>query len=63
MNRIVLELGMFETLSLAVLAIYFGEFLRKQFPVLKNIVYLPLLWGEQYLLLFLWDCIMRISMS
>ncbi|HEY4532970.1 MAG TPA: sodium/glutamate symporter [Fusobacterium sp.] len=36
MNRIVLELGMFETLSLAVLAIYFGEFLRKQFPVLKK---------------------------
>lgn len=28
MNRIVLELGMFETLSLAVLAIYFGEFLK-----------------------------------
>lgn len=36
MERIVLELGMFETLALAVLAIYFGEFLRKQFPVLKR---------------------------
>lgn len=36
MERIVLELGMFETLSLAVLAIYLGNFLRKVFPVLKK---------------------------
>ena len=31
-----LQLGMFETLALAVLAIYLGNFLRKVFPVLKK---------------------------
>lgn len=36
MEKIVLKLGMFETLMIAVLAIYFGEFLRKKFPVLKK---------------------------
>lgn len=36
MERIVLKLGMFETLALAVIAIYFGEFLRKKFPILKK---------------------------
>ena len=32
----VLKLGMFETLALAVLAIYFGDFLRAKMPVLKR---------------------------
>lgn len=36
MEKIVLKLGMFETLMIAVLAIYFGEFLRKKFPILKK---------------------------
>lgn len=36
MERVVLKLGMFETLALAVLAIYFGDFLRKKFPILKK---------------------------
>lgn len=36
MERIVLKLGMFETLALGVLAIYFGDFLRKIFPILKK---------------------------
>lgn len=36
MERIILKLGMFETLALAVVAIYFGEFLRKMFPILKK---------------------------
>lgn len=36
MERTVLQLGMFETLALAVLAIYLGNFLRKMFPVLKK---------------------------
>lgn len=36
MERVVLKLGMFETLALAVLAIYFGDLLRKLFPVLKK---------------------------
>lgn len=36
MERIVLKLGMFETLALGVLAIYFGDFLRKLFPILKK---------------------------
>ena len=31
----VLKLGMFETLALSVLAIYFGDFLRSKIPVLK----------------------------
>ena len=30
---------MFTTLMLAVLAIYFGEFLRKIFPILKKILF------------------------
>ena len=30
----VIKVSMFETLMLAVLAIYFGEFLRKRIPVL-----------------------------
>ena len=36
MERMALQLGMFETLALAVLAIYLGNFLRKVFPVLKK---------------------------
>ena len=36
MERVVLKLGMFETLALAVIAIYFGDFLRKKFPILKK---------------------------
>lgn len=36
MERVILKLGMFETLALAVLAIYFGNFLRKVFPILKK---------------------------
>lgn len=36
MERIVLKLGMFETLALGVLAIYFGDLLRKLFPILKK---------------------------
>ena len=32
----VLKLGMFETLALAVLAIYFGDFMRNKIPVLKK---------------------------
>lgn len=36
MERTVLELSMFETLALAVLAIYLGEYLRKLFPILKK---------------------------
>lgn len=32
----VLKLGMFETLALAVLAIYFGDFIRTKVPVLKK---------------------------
>ena len=32
----VLKITMFETLMLAVLAIYFGDFLRKIFPILKK---------------------------
>jgi len=34
MERIVVEFGMFETLLLAVIGIYIGDFLRKKFPVL-----------------------------
>ena len=36
MERIVLKLGMFETLMVAVIAIYAGEFLRNKIPVLKK---------------------------
>ncbi len=36
MERIVLKLGMFETLALGVLAIYLGNILRKMFPILKK---------------------------
>lgn len=36
MARFVLQLDMFETLALAVLAIYLGELLRKIFPILKK---------------------------
>lgn len=36
MERIVLKIGMFETLCLAVLAIFVGDFLRKKFPILKK---------------------------
>lgn len=36
MERFVLQLGMFETLALAVLGIFLGNFLRKVFPVLKK---------------------------
>lgn len=36
MARFVLQLDMFETLALAVLAIYLGDFLRKIFPILKK---------------------------
>ncbi|MGI5074318.1 sodium:glutamate symporter [Treponema vincentii] len=36
MERIVLKLGMFETLMVAVIAIYVGEFLRNKIPVLKK---------------------------
>lgn len=36
MERIILKVGMFETLMIAVLAIYFGEFLRKKIPILKK---------------------------
>lgn len=36
MERVVLKLGMFESLAIAVLAIYFGEMLRKIFPILKK---------------------------
>lgn len=36
MERIVLHLGMFETLFLAVLAIYVGDFLRLRFPILRK---------------------------
>jgi len=32
----VLKLGMFETLALAVLAIYFGDFIRSKMPILKK---------------------------
>lgn len=32
----VLKLGMFETLALAVLAIYFGDFMRSKIPILKK---------------------------
>lgn len=36
MERMVLKLGMFETLMVAVVAIYVGEFLRSKIPVLKK---------------------------
>ncbi|MCI7223100.1 MULTISPECIES: sodium/glutamate symporter [Fusobacterium] len=36
MERVVLKISMFQTLALAVIAIYFGEFLRKKFPILKK---------------------------
>jgi ESS family glutamate:Na+ symporter len=37
MNEILkIKLGMFETLGISVVAIYFGEFLRAKFPVLKK---------------------------
>jgi ESS family glutamate:Na+ symporter len=36
MERIVVEFGMFETLFLAVIGIYIGDFLRDKFPVLKK---------------------------
>lgn len=36
MERTVVELGMFETLFLAVLGIYLGDFLRAKFPALKK---------------------------
>ena len=36
MERMILQLGMFETLALAVLAIYLGNYLRKVFPILKK---------------------------
>lgn len=36
MERFVLQLGMFETLALAVLGIFLGNFLRKAFPVLRK---------------------------
>lgn len=36
MERIVLKLGMFETLMVAVIAIYVGEFLRNKIPALKK---------------------------
>lgn len=36
MGRVILQLGMFETLALAVLAIYLGEYLRNVFPILKK---------------------------
>ncbi|MDD4722058.1 MAG: sodium/glutamate symporter [Acidaminococcaceae bacterium] len=32
----ILKLGMFETLALAVLAIYFGDFMRSKIPILKK---------------------------
>jgi ESS family glutamate:Na+ symporter len=35
-ERMILQLGMFETLALAVLAIYLGNYLRKVFPILKK---------------------------
>ena len=40
-----LNFDMFTTLMLAVLAIYFGDFFKKIFPILKNIVYQLLLLG------------------
>lgn len=36
MERTVVELGMFETLFLAVIGIYLGDFLRAKFPALKK---------------------------
>lgn len=36
MERSVLQLGMFETLALAVMGIFLGDFLRKIFPILKK---------------------------
>lgn len=36
MERMIVELGMFETLFLAVLGIYLGDFLRAKFPALKK---------------------------
>lgn len=36
MERITVEFGMFETLFLAVIGIYLGDFLRDKFPVLKK---------------------------
>lgn len=36
MERIVVEFGMFETLLLAVIGIYLGDFLRDKFPILKK---------------------------
>ena len=36
MERIVVEFGMFETLFLAVIGIYIGDFLREKFPILKK---------------------------
>ncbi len=36
MEREVLKIGMFETLMVAVLAIYFGEFLRKKIPAIEK---------------------------
>lgn len=36
MERIILKIGMFETLMMAVLAIYFGEFLRNRITILKK---------------------------
>lgn len=36
MGRIMLNMGMFETLGLAILGIYLGNFLRAKFPVLKK---------------------------
>jgi len=32
----ILKVGMFETLALAVLAIYFGDFMRSKIPLLKK---------------------------
>lgn len=36
MERVIFKISMFETLMIAVLAIYCGEYLRKLFPVLKK---------------------------
>ncbi|MET3618052.1 ESS family glutamate:Na+ symporter [Peptoniphilus olsenii] len=36
MERVVVEMGMFETLLLAVVGIYLGDLLREKFPILKK---------------------------
>lgn len=46
---LIIKVGMFQTLALAVIAIYVGKFIREQFPILKNTVFQPLLLAAHFL--------------